>query len=200
MGRERAETVTETASLSRATREPSDEWDQGDVVEAAYFAALDAERPAVLVTPACDIDQGKVELWTLVALFPDDEIARALVAKDLESWQKEGGGAPLSKKQRDALTKTVRQLFEQRFPRYHWIPVELAGHPAHVADFTCVCSLPADEIRTKRRLATLTSSWREQLPARYASYMSRVGTIDFRQEEVDTQVERIVRSLTEAPG
>jgi hypothetical protein len=58
--------VTLFASLSDATRAPGEDWGQGDVVEAVYFGALDAYRPGVLVTPACDIEQEKLELWTLV--------------------------------------------------------------------------------------------------------------------------------------
>jgi len=54
------------------------------------------------------------------------------------------------------------------------IAIALASHAAHVADFARVCSLPADEIRTKTRAATLTSSWRWQPPARYPEYMSHV--------------------------
>jgi hypothetical protein len=189
-------TVTQVASLSDAICEPGGDWDQGDVVDAVYFAATDCSRPGVLVTPACDIEQDKVELWTFVALYKDDEVARSLVAKDLEGWQRAANGAPLSKKQRESLAKKVRELIDHRFGRYHWIPVVLDGHPAHVADFSCVNSLPADEVRAKaRRIATLTSSWREQLPARYSSYMARVGTLDFRREEIDPQVDRLVRSL-----
>jgi hypothetical protein len=189
--------VTEVASLSHATREPGDVWDQGDVVEGVYFAALDATRPGVLVTPACDIEQEKVDLWTFVVLYKDEEVAQALLAKDLEGWRK--GGGTLTKGQRDAVAKKVRELIDHRFGRYHWIPVGIADHPAHVADFSCVSSLPADEVRKDaRRVAALTSSWREQLPARYSSFMARVGTTDFKREELDPQVERIVRFLTGA--
>ena len=169
------------------------------MVDAVYFAALDAVRPAVLVTPACDIDREKVDLWTFVVLYRDDDVARGLLAKDLEIWQKARAGAPLTKNQRDAVTKKVRELIEHRFGRYHWLPVAIDGHPAHVADFSCVSSLPAGEIEAKaRRVTTLTSSWREQLPARYASYMARVGTVDFKRDEIDAEVERLVRSVAGA--
>jgi hypothetical protein len=194
----RAEAVTEGAALSQATREPGEDWDQGDVVEEVYFAALDAARPGVLVTPACDIEQDKLDFWTFVALYRDDEVARSLVAKDLEGWKRSAGGATLTKNQRESLAKKVRELIDQRFPRYHWLPVALGGHPAHVADFSCVCSLPADEVRANaKRARALVSSWREQLPARYASYMARVGTIDFKRDEIDPQVDRLVRSLAD---
>lgn len=79
------------------------------------------------------------------------------------------------------------------------MPLNFDGHPAYVADFTCVSSLPAGEVRGgARRIATLTSSWREQVPARYSSYMARVGTVDFVRDEIDPQVERLVRSLAGA--
>jgi hypothetical protein len=182
------------ASLSDVSRLPGSAWDQGDVVDALYFAALDALRPAVLVTPACDLEHDKVDLWTFVVLYPDVDIARTLVAKDLASWQKTAG--QLSRGQQEALTKKVRELIAHRFGRYHWIPVKIGEHPAHVADFSCVTSLPAGEVQgTARRIASMASSWREQLPARYASYMARVGTVDFDRAEIEPQVDRLVRSL-----
>lgn len=160
-----------------------------------YFAAFDAKMPGVLVTPSCDVEQEKVDLWTFVALFPDIDVAKAIVAKDLTDWKQ--GGAALSKGQRSALAKTLRGLVCQRLPRYHWIPVKIGESPGHVADFSCVNALPVAEVKASgRRVATLRSSWREQLPARYAAFMARVGTIDFKEDAVATALERLVDAVT----
>jgi hypothetical protein len=193
--------VAEAVELSAAVGEPGVDWDQGDIVAGVYFAAVDTDLPGVLVTPACDIEQGKVDLWTFVALFPDVAVARALVAKDIEGWMKPGAtsssaGSGLSTKQRAALAKKMDELLNHRFARYHWLPVRIGDSPAHVADFSYVTALPADEVKERTRVASLRSSWREQLPARYASFMARVGTVDFKREDVATEVERLVQVLS----
>ena len=183
--------MTHLASIDDIARDPTTEWDQGDIVEAVYFAAQDAALPGVLVTPACDVDQAKVEFWTFVALFPDSDVASTLLEKDVETWK--AGGAGLTKNQREAASKRIRELMVQRFPRYHWLPVPFGQYPAYVADFCCVTSLPVEEVRQNaKRVKALASSWREQLPARYASYMARVGTSDFVREELDAQVARVL--------
>jgi hypothetical protein len=187
--------VADVVAMLGAIAEPGGVWDQGDIVQGVYFAAADTELPAVLVTPACDIEQSKVDLWTFVALYPDTEVARAIVAKDLESWRK-SGTSTLSANQKSSLAKTMRDLLGHRYPRYHWLPVRIGDHTAHVADFSWVTALPAEEVRRSVRIATLRSSWREQLPARYASFMARVGTVDFKPEDVAREVDRLVMAIT----
>ncbi len=173
---------------------PGEKWDQGDIVEGVYFAAFDKKIPAVLVTPACDIEQEKVDLWTFVALFPDVEVAKDCVAKELAEW-KLVAAAP-SKNQRNALSKALRGLVTQRLPRYHWIAVSIGEAAAHVADFTCVTALPVAEVKGEAtRVATLRSSWREQLPARYAAFMARVGTVDFKDDALAGEIERLVDAV-----
>lgn len=164
-----------------------------------YFAAFDGKRPAVLVTPACDLEHEKVSLWTFVALFPDVEVARQFTGKEIAGWglkPEPDGCLPVSKNQREALEERVAALISQKYGRYHWLPVVIGGSPAQVADFTCVTSLPVDEVRGKAvRIASLRSSWREQVPARYAAYMGRVGTEDFARDELRAHIGRLVDSL-----
>ena len=185
--------MPEVVGLAASFGPPGPDWDQGDIVDAVYFAAIDKQMPAVLVTPSCDVEQGKVELWTFIALFPDVEVARAVVAKDVEQWN---AGGVFSSKQRASLGKALDGLIKQRLPRYHWTPVAVGDSPAQVADFSCVSALPVAEVKTTAtRLATLRSSWREQLPARYASFMARVGTVDFKEAEIALAVDRLVKAI-----
>jgi len=89
----------------------------------------------------------------------------------------------------------VDRMMKQQYPRYHWIPVKLATVDGHVADFAFVTSLAASEVRRLTRMASLVSSWREQLPARYVAYMGRVGTEDSPPEELKAHRDRIVAGL-----
>lgn len=170
---------------------PSTQWDQGDIVEGAYFGALDTRLPAVLLTPACDIDHGKADAWTLVALFPDLEVARALCESDLKDWDR----TALSKNQTKTLSNTLRGLITQRFPRYQWMPLHLAGSDGYVADFTMVQALPAEEVKTLKRVGTVESRWKEQMAYRYSSYSGRVGTDDHDEADIALHVERLLGSI-----
>lgn len=174
---------------------PGPEWDQGDIVESIYSSASQEELPAVLLTPACDVAQGKVDVWTFVTLFPDTIVAKNLVAKDMANWNLSG---PPSASQQKALAKTLDGLLTQRFPRYHWLPIPIGTTAGHVADFCYVTTIPVEEAKKSKRVASLRSSWREQLPARYAAYVSRVGTDDFSQLELKSEVERLVSSVLAA--
>lgn len=167
-------------------------WDQGDIVDRVYFACMDSVTPGILLTPACDIEHEKVDTWTFVALFPDVDVARAITQRHTAGWTRSQGGT-FSNSQRGSLERTFRELMMQRIPRYHWVPVRIGASEAHVADFTRITSIPVEEIKEgARRLATLRSSFREQLPARYASYMARVGTSDILPAEIDLHVRRLL--------
>jgi hypothetical protein len=189
------ETALSGVSIDGALEIPArNTWDQGDILTGAYFSAFDDYAPAVLMTPACDLAHEKVALWTVVALFPDEEVAEVVTAPMVASW----GGGQITKNQRGSIEKDIRSLILQKFPRYHWIPIAIGSSAAHVADFTCVTSLPAAEVRDNaERIASLRSSWREQLPARYAAYLGRVGTEDFVEKAVQEHVERLVESVVQ---
>jgi hypothetical protein len=184
---------------------PKATWDQGDIASGVYFAAFDAKRPGVLVTPACDLALDKVDLWTFVALYRDTDVARDVIEPVLDGWgsfQLSEGGRHmgLSAKQREQVEKKILDLLNQRYLRYHWLPVVIDDHPAHVADFSCVTSLPADEVRSRTtRIASLSSSWREQVPARYTAFMGRVGTVDYSVDWLDNHMKRIVGTLLAPP-
>ncbi len=153
----------------------------------------------MLVTPACDLEHDKVSLWTFVALFPDSDVARQIVAKEMAGWnltRGEDGVLRLSAPQRQSLESRVASLIGQKYGRYHWIPIQIGESMAQVADFTCVTSLPVEEVRANTvRIASVKSSWREQIPTRYAAYLGRIGTDDFAKDSLRTHIDRLVESL-----
>lgn len=179
---------------------PHGNWEQGDVVEGVYFPAADDDLPAVLVTPACDLQHGNVSLLTFVALFPDVEVARQIVAPHLPDWGVEvdaAGLAHVNNSQRKSLQKELRHLTKHRFQRFHWLPIAIGDCAAHVADFSWVTSLPSAEVTdAATRIASMRSSWKEQLAARYVAFMGRVGTEDFISVEVESHIERMLTGVT----
>ncbi len=181
--------------ISDALRSPSESWNQGDVVRSIFFYSEDEELPAILLTPACDVAQDKVDNWTFVALFPERAVVTQFSEALMADWgprRTADGKAILTQKQKSSIQNRIRELVGQRMPRFHWLPVGIDGSESHVADFTCVTSLSAEEARVNLvRICSLNSSWREQIAARYAAYMGRVGTEDFDAAELDSHIERM---------
>jgi hypothetical protein len=171
-------------------------------VDRVYFPGPDTKLPAVLVTPACDLEQEKVSLWTFVALFPDTTVAKSIVDRESGSFSVDKNGLVLSPsaRQRGHLERKLEELMKQRYYRYHWLPLQLEDHDGHVADFSFVTSVPADEVRTKAvRVASMNSSWREELPAHFAAYIGRVGVEDYPPQTSTTHLQRLVGSVIAHP-
>ena len=165
--------------MTEVVKAPGPAWDQGDIVEAVYFPGTDGKLPAVLITPACDLENGSpTDLWTFVALRPDTEVAGDIVAEH---------GSPKG---------ALSQLMKQRYYRYHWLPVTIGTNQGHVADFTIVTSLPMGEVtKSAKRLNSMNSSWREQLPSRYAAYIGRIGVDDYTKSETQAHLDRLQSSV-----
>lgn len=181
--------------MSIPFRAPRPSWDQGDIVQDVYFPGPDSKLPAVLVTPACDLEQGKVSLWTFVGLFPDTAVVREIVQREKGSLPVDEDGLVVqpSARQRGHLEKKLQELMTQRYYRYHWLPLKIGNEHGHVADFSFVTSLPIEEIQGKTvRLFSMNSSWREELPARFAAYMGRVGVEEYSQAELGGHLQRLV--------
>jgi hypothetical protein len=82
----------------------------------------------------------------------------------------------------------VRNLITQSFPRYHWLPPLPGTVTPCILDFQVVESAVLEELNERKIVAQLQSPLREQVPARYAAYMSRVGTPDFTPESIQAWI------------
>ncbi|WP_152544805.1 hypothetical protein [Deinococcus phoenicis] len=167
---------------------------QGSVVQAVYFDALDDEYPAVILTPTCDIEQHKVNFFTCVALRPFPEMAEQFLAGPWRDVAYEGDKRrpQLTKKQSESLEKKFRSLFSQREPRYHWFDPWIPGGDGYVADFQLVTSVTTEEMSSLEVVAQLNSEYLEALPARYVSYMGRIGTPDRGAEDYKEHFEKMI--------
>lgn len=158
---------------------------QGSIITPVYFSAIDAELPAVILTPTCDVEQNNWSYLTCVALqpFPGTIGKQILRGKwgDLAYAGKASEGVlreTLTPGQVDSLRKKVRSLMDQKEPRFHWFDPWAEGGQAHIADFQLVTSMTKMELDTVKQVAYLNTEYLESLPARYVSYMGRIGTPD----------------------
>lgn len=158
---------------------------QGCIVQGVYFFATDEDRDAVALTPACDFAQDKADYITFVALIPYLEMADGLAKT---SWKKdmaaEGHAIP-GKDKRGNLRRHVDELVRNVYPRFQWFEKVDEEHGPWVADFQIVATLPKEDASQLPLLARLAPQHLEQLPARYASYMGRIGVPDATKAEID---------------
>jgi hypothetical protein len=176
--------------------------DQSVVVETLYFHALDDHLAAVVLTPACDFEQRKAELaiacaaisaWDLIAQLAQTDWVKEGLVDESGSLKKRGD---LSNSKIKWFKAQISRMIKQQYPRYHWLaPIPHTNLPPLVADFQIIACLPIDVIVRATPIASLQSPFREQLPARYAAYMGRVGTPDLEVPILETWLEQAVDSV-----
>lgn len=161
--------------------------DQSTILRNVYFYGIDELCIGLVLTPTCDFAQNKVELVQVCALIPAWDFIREMLQTDWKNFNSD-------KKIKDIQGK-VKELIRLRFPRYHWFaPLPNTTIPL-IGDFQNVTSLPFLELEKLEIIAELISPYREQVPARYAAYMGRVGTPDFSDNNIQEWLEASVKTL-----
>jgi hypothetical protein len=97
--------------------------------------------------------------------------------------------APLSVNKKKDLHARLKELITRRFPRYHWLaPLPKTTSPL-ILDFQLIQTVALPHLEGIEVIAALQSPFREEVPARYAAYMSRVGVPDFEAEQIEAWAE-----------
>lgn len=135
----------------------------------------------MLLTPECDLQQGKAVTVVFVALFNAEELVMELVASDWAGIGLVEDGKYLtsaSNSKRKQLDERIKQLQRHHFQRYHWLDEFAGSNGPLVADFQFLSCLPSEFLNTAAPDAMLADPYRSELPARYAAYVGRIGTPD----------------------
>ncbi|MBI5699444.1 hypothetical protein HZC35_03930 [Candidatus Saganbacteria bacterium] len=171
---------------------PKEKIDQSDIFKNIYFHSIDNTQEAILITPICDMYQGKADYLIFCGVFLFNEIIMKFIEK---CWKEEIPPIFTSKKRYEELSGSQKKNVSKRiaelrsnfhFPRYHWLDPFPGEEESHIIDFQCLASINIDEFAESdhyERLFSINSPYREQIPARYSAYMSRVGTPDSKESE-----------------
>lgn len=183
---------------------PSATLDQGVILKELYFYGSDVSRPGVVVTPTCDIEQGKCDYVQVCALWDAWEVVDGLLHgawSGMKLVQPSGALAagPLGKDKRSNLEGQIRRLVTQQFSRYHWLNPPPGTTVPRIVDFQQLASIGINEVAGSTIVAELRSPYREQLCARYAAYMGRVGTEDPSSGDVSTWIQQGIDRLFPSP-
>lgn len=146
---------------------PLEELLAGDVVEGVVAGR--SGHWAVL-SPSCDLVQGKADLVLLAAAEPLDEL------REVVAWR---NGLPTPGRQTENdLTALLRNnRAKGQAERYHFLPGALSL-PDLLVDFQVLQAVGRAALDQLARIAALDSPYAEALVARFLRYYSRLGTPD----------------------
>ena len=172
---------------------------QSDILIGQDFFVDNAQRPAVVLTPECDliIQPGrktrKADFALLAGVTDFDNILDSILSQLKITRRQRDGNEPLDAGTFEDLKAALSRFFNGAvFPRFFYLP-PLEGFFGHsVIDFQLLQSVVLDSFSLndlfERRIAGVRSSWREAIPVRFSSYTSRIGVEDLS----DTYIDRIL--------
>lgn len=119
----------------------------------------------VVLTPTCDLVQGKADFALLARCTPLDQT---------RPFQNVVGNPKASNTQKGSLRTILRN---NESPRCHYLP-EAFEIPHLVVDFQDLLTTSTDALDGMKPKASLDSPYAEELQSRFAAYFGRVGTPD----------------------
>jgi hypothetical protein len=169
---------------------------QCDIFQTIDFACDNTKRPAVLLTPECDLvtqegrNKPKAKYLLFAGVDTFDEILFNIMSQ-LKITKKQRKGEEILDEltYHDFLTTLKRFFNGAIFPRYFYLPAIPSFIQHSVIDFQItetrkVTTELMDELK-KNRIAKIRSSWKEAIPVRFSSYTSRIGVEDLSDNYID---------------
>jgi len=132
----------------------------------------------ILLTPSCDIVQGKVEKALLALCEPLEKFP------EYKKWR---GTTPSNTKRNELKGLLTNNRQDGQSERYHCLPAALLI-PGLVVDFQQLSTLSREQLDTLERIASLDSPFAEALVSRFTRYFGRLGTPDLDTDYVLSQL------------
>lgn len=180
-------------------REGATELCQGAVIQGALFPILDQREFGVLLTPECDLAQGKADTVLLVAAFQFDDFVGQMAFGDPRFQDDEGQLTRTpSKAALNSLRDKLAAIQRNTVPRYHWLERIPHGAGPFVVDFQYLSCLVRAEADAFVVIANLDDPYRSAVPARYASYAGRIGVPDPDRSTLDEARSEVLKVMFES--
>jgi hypothetical protein len=167
-----------------------EQWRQGDILT-NFDIGYEKISLAVLATPQCDIHWEKAEYFLFVPAGDfRTSFLKIIDPNDKLDNDSRDGVKELSKtKLAEIFNHIIRHLNGDYAHRFYYLPPYDAGQVqfnGSYLDFQKIFSLPRDkcELFKSSRIGTVCDPFRAQIFTRYVSYLGRIGTPDFAQEDV----------------
>ena len=160
--------------------EPTSNIDQGDVFTNVYFPAIDNYADALVITPTCDIVQGKAQFIKFLSTVPSHFVVRIIADSVGIDDSYLSPDKPIAARKLEALIKALRRNTTGDFlPRYYFLPAFPDILDSCYLDLQRTFAVSYKQVIEEymsQRIARVLSPWREQILSSYASYSMRIGT------------------------
>ncbi len=177
----------------------------------------DLDSAGIVLTPMCDLAQGKVEWVKLAHATPFKRYLEQSIIprqfKGLNEYRAETEEQLLKvaqeyvndpKRRLDTTTlkllKPLREIMKNVDPKRassYYLPGKNAPTQGYLISFSFVLSVRYEKLQETRPVLRLKSPWREQLLSRYVSYSSRIGTPDYSDQYVCSVIQAFFPELSE---
>ncbi|MEZ4294652.1 MAG: response regulator [Polyangiaceae bacterium] len=127
----------------------------------------------ILLTPTCDLAQGKVDKPVLARCTPLTDTS------EYTEWHKNR-----SKTKLKPLAGLLRNRREEQPERYFFLPAAFDEVPNLVVDLAAVHAVPLVELRNMTHVASLDTPFAASMLTRFLRYFGRFGTADLDTEYV----------------
>jgi hypothetical protein len=155
--------------------------DQGHVFRVPSVLDPSELVPAIVITPTCELHQGKsfVSTVTMLEILPFGLVIEVLARRENIPWdatQQSLGSSGGDK--RKSLRSRLASLVNGSTVSVHYMPPFLSYGHGFVA-FDQPRAVAVSELGVDRYLAAMRPPFREHLSTRFSAYFLRVGTEDF---------------------
>lgn len=177
----------------------------------------ESDSAGVVLTPMCDLAQGKVAWVKLAQAIPfKNYLERSLIPQGLKSRNQYralaeaelmalGQAYVNQPAQRETLTtlslvKEMMSFMKNIDPKksaHYYLPGKEDPTQGYLVSFSFILSVPCERLQNSVPTLRLKSPWREQLLSRYVSYSSRVGTPDYSDESICRAIRAFFPELSE---
>ncbi len=187
-------------SIYLSITDEDDKIDQGDIYIDIFSPTTSERVNAVVITPACDLEQNKAAYIKFVVFVSFNEIVLELLKKH-SKLSEDDFESPnvLSRKKYDSAINTLfSNINGDLYPRYYLVPAYSEEFPESFIDLQHVFTISTQEVYEKymsNRLAKIASPWREQIVTRYNGYSVRVGTPDYSEQDLRILLEKLGLNL-----
>lgn len=169
--------------------------DQGDVLYPVKIKNWinwwpeEENHPIIILTPTCDIIQGKADFHRITVLKPFPMFFLELHEEICGTTQFDMKS--ISRNKRDRLKDKTLKAITNAWPRFHFLPKESIFSVDRIIDFEVIASVPISSFNRNLRICRLNSPHKEQLIHRYSHHTMRIGTKDLSKEKVNQVLDEL---------
>lgn len=157
---------------------------QGDIIKEISFPQVGGSFPGICLTPICDLTPQEKSGGIIKA----DYVVFCLLTLDIEFFKVLFKDS--TKTEKNVIGDIIPYL-EGRHQRYHWVYNE-EKEKGYIIDYQVIQSIPYKIAEKFERIASLKSSYKECLAARYSAYTGRIGIEDLEYKEIATKIAKSI--------